>query len=89
MYPLTLIRISKGTRICIEMKNGDTYEGTLIKCDLNMNINLFNVLVTTSNGSWFYAECFVRGSFVKHFRIKNSVMDVQGRIVKRERALNQ
>lgn len=86
MYPLTLIRISKGTKITLELKSGDVYEGVLIKCDLNMNVHLFNVLVTGSEGSFFYAECFIRGSFIKHFRVKNSVMDVQERVEKRSAA---
>lgn len=83
MYPLTLIRISKGTKITLELKSGEVYEGVLIKCDLNMNVHLFNVLVTTGEKSYFYAECFVRGSFIKHFRVRNRIMDVQERVEKR------
>lgn len=84
MHPLTLIRISRGSKINVCLKNDDIYEGVLIKCDLSMNINLFNVLVTTSTGSCFYAECFVRGSFIKHFKVRNSIMDVQKRLGKRD-----
>ena len=88
MHPLTLVRISKGKKISLSLRNGDTYEGVLIKCDLNMNVNLFNVVVTTERGSYFYAECFVKGSFVRSFRIKNSVMDVQEKMERRKFAVD-
>jgi small nuclear ribonucleoprotein (snRNP)-like protein len=31
----------------IELKNGDTYNGRLVKCDMFMNINLRDVICTS------------------------------------------
>lgn len=77
MYPLTLIRISKGKKLKLELKNGDLYEGTCIKCDLYMNLCLNNVKVTSGNEKYSYTECFIKGSQIKYFDVPKSLMDVQ------------
>lgn len=47
MLPLTLITAAKGQAMLIELKNGDTYNGRLVQCNMFMNILLKDVIRTT------------------------------------------
>lgn len=77
MYPLTLVRISRGHPIHIEMINGEIYEGVVIRCDLNMNVYLKDVKITHGNQTYKCKESMVRGSFVKNFKVRKYLMDFQ------------
>ncbi|RVD92706.1 hypothetical protein TUBRATIS_007760 [Tubulinosema ratisbonensis] len=77
MYPLTLIRISKNKKLKLELKNGDLYEGTCIKCDLYMNLYMTNVKVLSGSDKYSYTECFIKGAHIKYFDVPKSLMDVQ------------
>ncbi|EJW01770.1 hypothetical protein EDEG_00361 [Edhazardia aedis USNM 41457] len=87
MYPLTLIRISKGKKVVVELKNNDVYEGLLKGCDLSMNLFLKNVSVTKTFLQCkegfepeYLQECYLKGSVIKHIRLHNEVLNVQSNL---------
>lgn len=86
MYPLTLIRISKNRKIDVELKNNEIYEGSLIECDLMMNMHLKNVSVKTTDGrTYFLLDCFLKGSLVKYVKLNPGIMNVQDVMQKRSK----
>ncbi|KAJ1830731.1 hypothetical protein LPJ63_004753 [Coemansia sp. RSA 2711] len=48
MLPLSLLNTAVGHPILVELKNGETYNGHLEKCDNFMNITLREVIQTAS-----------------------------------------
>ncbi len=47
MLPLTLLKTAIGHPMLIELKNGDTYNGHLVSCNVFMNICLKDVICTS------------------------------------------
>lgn len=78
MLPLQLLNASRNQPLLIELKNGETYNGTLVSCDNWMNINLKDVICTSSTGDSFckIAAAYIRGSMIKYMRIPDKVIDM-------------
>lgn len=76
MLPLTLLKGAEGQDILIELKNGDTYNGKLISCNMFMNITIREVTRTNKDGDkfWEMPECFIRGNSIKYLRIPDEVI---------------
>eukprot|EP01118_Nematostelium_gracile_P018741 TRINITY_DN844_c0_g1_i1.p1 TRINITY_DN844_c0_g1~~TRINITY_DN844_c0_g1_i1.p1 ORF type:complete len:157 (+),score=60.79 TRINITY_DN844_c0_g1_i1:58-528(+) len=77
MLPLTLLRTAQNAQILVELKNGETYNGTLDSCDSWMNINLKDVIHTSKDGDkfWKVAECYIRGNTIKYLCIPDEIID--------------
>ena len=62
----------------IELKNGDTYNGRLVSCNVFMNICLKDVICTSRDGDrfWKLPECYIRGNSIKYLRIPDEVIDM-------------
>ncbi|ORX74685.1 Sm-like ribonucleo protein [Linderina pennispora] len=77
MLPLSLLNAAVGHPILVELKNGETYNGHLEKCDNFMNITLREVIQTASDGDrfWRLPEAYVRGNTIKYLRIPDAVLD--------------
>lgn len=54
MLPFHLIRSARYTRVMIETKLGDTYEGKIEDMDKFMDIHLQDVIITSADGEKFY-----------------------------------
>ena len=54
MLPLTLLKTSCGRPMLVELKNGETYNGTLVSCDTWMNVHLKEVICTSKDGDRFW-----------------------------------
>ncbi len=78
MLPLTLLKGTENHPMLIELKNGDTYNGTLVSCNTFMNICLKDVIVTSRDGErfWKIPECYIRGNSIKYLRIPDEIIDV-------------
>ena len=78
MLPLTLLKAAENAHILIELKNGDTYNGTLVSCNMFMNINLKDVVCTSRDGDrfWKLNECYVRGNSIKYLRIPDEIISI-------------
>ena len=59
----------------IEMKNGDTYNGKLVSCNMFMNICLTDVICTSRDGDkfWKISECYIKGGSIKYLRVPDEV----------------
>ncbi|PVI08739.1 Sm-like ribonucleo protein, partial [Periconia macrospinosa] len=71
----------------VELKSGETLNGTLINCDTWMNLTLKEVVQTSSDGDrfWRLPEIYVRGSTIKYLRVPDEIVDV----VKEQQAKDQ
>ncbi|XP_063678148.1 uncharacterized protein LOC134814074 [Bolinopsis microptera] len=78
VLPLSLIQTAIDHPMLIELKNGETYNGNLVKCDTWMNIYLRDVICTSKDGDqfWKIPECFIRGNTIKYMRIPDEVIDL-------------
>jgi U6 snRNA-associated Sm-like protein LSm4 len=47
MLPLSLLKAAENHAMLIELKNGDTYNGRLVSCNVFMNICLKDVICTS------------------------------------------
>ncbi|PWN97561.1 Sm-like ribonucleo protein [Tilletiopsis washingtonensis] len=77
MLPLTLLNAAKGRAMLVELKSGETFNGTLDLCDNFMNLTLRDVYQTSSSGEqfWKLKECYIRGSNIKYCRVVDSLVD--------------
>ena len=50
----------------IDMKNGESYDGTLLGIDSFMNVKLQKVTITSASGKFSKVEeCFLRGNHIQ------------------------
>merc|ERR1712039_27760 len=73
----------------VELKNGETYNGSLVSCDNWMNISLKDVISTSRDGQTFHrmTEVYIRGSIIKYLRIPEDVIkEVREEVVAARRA---
>ncbi|KAG7345965.1 LSM domain containing protein [Nitzschia inconspicua] len=77
MLPLTLLNVSTGSPLLVELKGGDTYNGRLVSCDSWMNMNLRDVICTSKDGDrfWKLPSCYIRGSAVKYLRLPPELLE--------------
>ncbi|PWN42836.1 Sm-like ribonucleo protein [Ceraceosorus guamensis] len=77
MLPLTLLNAAKGKPMLVELKNGETFNGTLDLCDNFMNLVLRDVYLTSPTGEQFWKmnECYIRGSTIKYCRVADALVD--------------
>ena len=76
MLPLTLLKAAEDQDILIELKNGDTYNGKLVSCNMFMNITLRDVMRTSVGGDkfWEMPEVFIRGNSIKYLQIPPEII---------------
>ncbi|EPX72444.1 Lsm2-8 complex subunit Lsm4 [Schizosaccharomyces osmophilus] len=81
MLPLTLLNAAQGRPILVELKNGETFNGHLEKCDTYMNLTLHEVIRTMPDGDRFFRlpECYIRGNNIKYLRIQDEVLEQVGK----------
>lgn len=70
---------------------GDTYNGRLVSCDTFMNMNLVDVICTSSDGNTFVKmpSCYIRGSSIKYLRLPPDLLDKAAEEAEREAAQYQ
>eukprot|EP01040_Poterioochromonas_malhamensis_P000809 gene809-862_t len=87
MLPLSLLKAAENHPMLIELKNGDTYNGRLVSCNVYMNICLKDVICTSKDGDrfWKMPECYIRGNSIKYLRIPDEVIDLVVEEEQRER----
>ncbi|OQO02217.1 hypothetical protein B0A48_11771 [Cryoendolithus antarcticus] len=78
MLPLSLLTASQGHPMLVELKNGETLNGHLLKCDTYMNLTLKEVVQTSAEGErfWRLPECYVRGNNIKYLRVPDEIVDI-------------
>ena len=78
MLPLSLLKTAENHPMLIELKNGDTYNGRLVSCNMFMNICLRDVICTSRDGDrfWKIPECYIRGNSIKYLRIPDEIIEL-------------
>lgn len=71
MLPLALLTSSQKSPVLVEVKSGETFNGTLVRCDIWMNLYLEDVIRTSADGEkfWKISQTFIRGVAVKYVRL--------------------
>lgn len=64
--PVRLLNEAQGHFITVELITGDKYRGKLLENEDNMNLTLYDVVITKTNGSTSHmTQVFVRGSMIR------------------------
>lgn len=78
MYPLTLIRLSKGRVVSVALRDKQTVTGMLVKCDLAMNMHLQNATIERSEGGKLSVkQCVLKGRNVRSVKIEPKILGKQ------------
>ncbi|KAL0248231.1 hypothetical protein GEMRC1_003467 [Eukaryota sp. GEM-RC1] len=77
MLPLSILTLSKGKNVSIELKNGDLYQGTLNESDIFMNIHLKEATFLSKDRqtSQKLPEIYLRGIGVKYIKFPDELID--------------
>src|SRR4051812_17570359 len=91
MLPLGMLSAAKRQQILVEVKSGETFNGTLSGCDVWMNLSLTDVVRTSADGESFLAlqQAFVRGPSIKYVRLPDTVIDSAKEYNRRQQALRR
>lgn len=75
--PLQFLKESKGSRIMIELKTGDCYDGLLHSIDGFMNIKMKQVTITKRENFDFFTcdEIFIRGSSICNIKFRDDIFE--------------
>ncbi|KAL2709530.1 U6 snRNA-associated Sm-like protein LSm4 [Kluyveromyces marxianus] len=75
MLPLYLLTNARGQIMRIELKNGETVEGTLSDVDNWMNLMLSDVTHVASGETLKLPSFYLKGSFIKYINLQDDVID--------------
>eukprot|EP00475_Leptophrys_vorax_P001818 TRINITY_DN11011_c0_g1_i2.p1 TRINITY_DN11011_c0_g1~~TRINITY_DN11011_c0_g1_i2.p1 ORF type:complete len:175 (-),score=53.42 TRINITY_DN11011_c0_g1_i2:33-557(-) len=77
VLPLSLLQAAQGRVILVELKNGETYQGTLVNIDSWMNINVADSICGSRDGLRFFKvpAVYIRGNHIKYLRVQEEVLD--------------
>mmetsp|Transcript_13891 Transcript_13891/g.25575 ORF Transcript_13891/g.25575 Transcript_13891/m.25575 type:complete len:242 (-) Transcript_13891:112-837(-) len=77
VLPQGVLRSAVKGPVLVELKNGDSYSGTLAAVDNLMNIRLEDAILTPQSESKFekLPECTIRGQFVKFVRFPDDILE--------------
>jgi len=78
VLPQGVLRTALHGPVLVELKNGDSYSGTLAAIDHLMNIKLEDAIFTPRSEHRFekLTECMIRGQFVKFFRFPDELLAI-------------
>lgn len=76
--PVEILQNSRGKAVSIELTDGETINGTVMRTDRSMNIVLKQCIRTDATGEHFWKarETLVRGAGIKNVRMCESVLKV-------------
>mmetsp|Transcript_13482 Transcript_13482/g.31710 ORF Transcript_13482/g.31710 Transcript_13482/m.31710 type:complete len:260 (-) Transcript_13482:21-800(-) len=77
VLPQGVLRSAVKGPVLVELKNGDSYSGTLAAVDNLMNIRLEDAILTPQSEQKFekLPECTIRGQFVKFIRFPDDILE--------------
>lgn len=76
--PLDILRNTRGQMVSIELRNGQTVNGSVMRSDRTMNVILKNTIRTSADGKQFYRsrEVFIRGASVRNIRMEDRALNL-------------
>ena len=73
----------------VDAKNGESYDGTLEAIDSFMNIQMSNVIITSSTGKFSKCvEVFIRGNNIKSIQFDQNIVKQHQEDMKQRQAEN-
>ncbi|KPI88959.1 U6 snRNA-associated Sm-like protein LSm4p [Leptomonas seymouri] len=74
--PIEILRNCRGKEVSIELTDGETVNGIVMRTDRAMNVVIKQCTRTGASGEafWKSRECFVRGASVKNVRMTESAL---------------
>ncbi|CAG9580065.1 U6_snRNA-associated_Sm-like_protein_LSm4p [Leishmania major strain Friedlin] len=74
--PIEILRNCRGKEVSIELADGETVNGTVMRTDRAMNVVIKQCTRTGADGEsfWKSRECFIRGASVKNVRMTDSAL---------------
>lgn len=74
--PLNVLHNTRGQTVSIELRNGETVNGSVMRSDRSMNIILKNTIRTSADGKQFFRsrEAFIRGASVRNIRLEERAL---------------
>ncbi|MCQ2817351.1 MAG: hypothetical protein MJ252_08815 [archaeon] len=77
MLPLELLKGCKNKNVLVQIKNGDSINGTLEKIDIFMNLKINNVIYTNKDGTNFYntKEIFIKGNNIAAINFEENLIE--------------
>lgn len=74
---MTLLNAAVGQPVLVELKSGETYNGTLESCDVYMNMLLKGAVCTSRTAEHFTrcTECYIRGNTIKYVCVPDEVAE--------------
>lgn len=77
MLPMNALRGALQGPALVELKSGESYNGTLEAADFFMNLKLSHAVMTSPDGSAFFSmdEVYLRGNSVKSLRFAEDVLE--------------
>jgi len=78
VLPVGVLRAAVTGPVLVELKNGDSYSGTLAAVDNLMNVRLEPAIFTSKGEHKFerLKGCMIRGQFVKFIRFPEDILEV-------------
>ncbi|KAK6462615.1 hypothetical protein DFJ63DRAFT_164101 [Scheffersomyces coipomensis] len=69
--PVRLLNEAQGHTISLELTTGDTYRGKLLENEDNMNLSLYDVVITKgrTGATTYMNQVFVRGSMIRFISV--------------------
>ncbi|KAG5470882.1 hypothetical protein CUR178_02188 [Leishmania enriettii] len=74
--PIEILRNCRGKEVSIELVDGETVNGTVMRTDRAMNVVIKHCTRTGADGEsfWKSRECFIRGASVKNVRMTDGAL---------------
>ncbi|KAK7199675.1 U6 snRNA-associated Sm-like protein LSm4p [Novymonas esmeraldas] len=74
--PIEILRNCRGKEVSIELADGETVNGTVMRTDRAMNVVIKHCTRTGADGEsfWKARECFIRGASVKNVRMTDGAL---------------
>lgn len=78
IFALHLMKSSEKHYVMIELKNGQSVNGTLAEIDRYMNMHVTDVVLTNSEGTTFHRipSIYIKGSSIKSVQLIDDILDI-------------
>ena len=81
IFAMHLMKTAENHYMMVELKNGQSVNGTLVEVDRFMNLSLQDAIVTSKDGDCFYRvpHIFIKGAALKHMQLVEGLLEVHSK----------
>lgn len=81
IFAMHLMKTAENHYMMVELKNGQSVNGTLVEVDRFMNLSLQDAIVTSKDGDSFYRvpHIFIKGAALKHMQLVEGLLEVHSK----------